>query len=345
MIGTGGIGTGAFFLLDGNSTLGREESRSGRFLDRRDYCKLHIVSHYVRALLGKDFHTIPIGLVGNDDAGKALLFEMEEAGIDLNYVKILDDVRTLFSFCFIYPDGSGGNLTTADSASSRVTPEYVERSRDVFKLYRGRGIALAVPEVPVNARLRILNLGTEYSFFRVASFTTGEMEEAVKRNALSAIDLVALNIDEAWMIAFLLQNKKDDGPLSKDSLKKESEKAEVAEKAIELIYKNYPSLLVTVTAGKNGSWGWDGERLTHFPAVEVDAVSTAGAGDAFLAGIIAGIVAGLKVSEAQELATLVASLSVTSPHTIYREIDRSLLRRFRLDKGVPLSERVRELIM
>ena len=52
LIGTGGIGSGMFFALDGNHTLGREESRSGHFLDRRDYCKLHIVSHYVRRLLG-----------------------------------------------------------------------------------------------------------------------------------------------------------------------------------------------------------------------------------------------------------------------------------------------------
>ncbi len=61
MIGTGGIGSGRFFALDGNHTLGREESRSGRFLDRRDYCKLHIVSHYVRPLLGPSFTAIAIG--------------------------------------------------------------------------------------------------------------------------------------------------------------------------------------------------------------------------------------------------------------------------------------------
>ncbi len=40
MVGTGGIGSGRFFLLQGNQSLGREESRSGRFLDQRDYCKL-----------------------------------------------------------------------------------------------------------------------------------------------------------------------------------------------------------------------------------------------------------------------------------------------------------------
>ena len=33
LVGTGGIGHGSFFLLDGNEPLGREESRSGTFLD------------------------------------------------------------------------------------------------------------------------------------------------------------------------------------------------------------------------------------------------------------------------------------------------------------------------
>ena len=47
LIGVGGIGTGIFFELEGNATLGRNESRPSRLLGVRDYCKLHIVIHYV----------------------------------------------------------------------------------------------------------------------------------------------------------------------------------------------------------------------------------------------------------------------------------------------------------
>ena len=54
VVGTGGIGSGIFLALEGNRTLGREESRPADLLDQRDYCKLHIVSHYVRRLLGPD---------------------------------------------------------------------------------------------------------------------------------------------------------------------------------------------------------------------------------------------------------------------------------------------------
>ena len=47
LIGVGGLGTGIFFELEGDHTLGRNESRPGRLLDVKDYCKLHIVIHSV----------------------------------------------------------------------------------------------------------------------------------------------------------------------------------------------------------------------------------------------------------------------------------------------------------
>ena len=128
LIGTGGIGSGMFFALDGNHTLGREESRSGHFLDRRDYCKLHIVSHYVRRLLGSSFPVIPLGMVGADEVGERLLGEMAEVGLDLRYVGRAENRRTLYAMCLIYPDGSGGNVTENDSACAAVDAGWIARA-------------------------------------------------------------------------------------------------------------------------------------------------------------------------------------------------------------------------
>ncbi len=122
MVGTGGIGSGEFFALRGNHTLRREESRGGRFEDRRDYCKLHIISHYVRTLTGPYLAVYPVGRVGGDETGLRLLREMSDAGLDLAYTRRVAGERTLRSVCLTYPDGSGGNLTADDSASARVTP-------------------------------------------------------------------------------------------------------------------------------------------------------------------------------------------------------------------------------
>jgi ribokinase len=330
MIGVGGIGAGAFFALNGNHTLGREESRGGRFLDRQDYCKLHIVSHYVRTLLGASFSAVLIGKVGDDEVGKRLLTEMEEAGLDMQYVRCCPGQQTLFSFCFVYPDGSGGNLTTDDSACSKVDAGLVLQAEPEFARFDGRGVALAVPEVPISARRALLKLGTKYHFLRVASFTSGEMMTAIEVGILSDVDLLAINIDEAAVAAELFSVQ--ESPLT------------VVETAVKKLRSINPGIRISITAGTHGSWSWDGVSLSYVPKYEAEVQSTAGAGDAHLAGIIVGLAAGLALSEAQQVGTLVAALSVTSPHTIHKGIDRGALRTFVEVAKAPVCDSVRRLL-
>jgi len=314
MIGVGGVGSGMFFLLNGDHTIGREESRSGSFIDRRDYCKLHIISHYVQILLGTDFKVIPIGLVGDDDVGNNLMNEMSDAGFTMDFMERSPGSQTLFSFCFIYPDGSGGNLTTDDSACSKVDGYFVEKAKRKFEQFRGQGIVLAAPEVSLEARNRLLELGSDYNFFRVASFTSEEMHSVIQSDILSRTDLLAINFDEA--AAAVEMPVDDNNPLS------------VIEAVIEKLGGIKGDMNISITKGKEGSWSWDGSDLHHVPIHQAEVESTAGAGDAHLAGLIVGFTAGLSLQDAQELATLVGSLSVTSPHTINKDIDRESLRLF-----------------
>src|ERR1035437_8165319 len=133
IIGTGGIGSGKLFVLNGNHTLGREESRSGHFLDVRDYCKQHIILHYIKILLGPGYLVMPVGKIGDDDIGRALFKEMSETGFIMDKIEIVSNRSTLFSFCFYYPDGSGGNLTTDDSASLLVDEPYIGKAESNIK--------------------------------------------------------------------------------------------------------------------------------------------------------------------------------------------------------------------
>jgi ribokinase len=332
MLGVGGIGSGSFFVLDGEHSLGREESRSGHFIDRRDYCKLHIISHYVKTLLGDEFHTLPISKVGDDEAGQRLIKEMSAAGLDLRHVQTIPGAQTMFSFCFLYPDGSGGNLTTDNSACDQVGVDDVSRAEVDFARYRSAGIALAAPEVPVPARRELLQLGTKYGFWRVAAFTSAEILPAMQMSLLAEIDLLTLNRDEATAVAGTSSRSDNGSPRP------------IMEAALARLGTINPRLLVMITAGKDGSWSWDGENLRQVPAFPVDVVGTAGAGDAFLAGVIAGKVAGLRLEEAQELGTLVAAHAVTSPHTIDPRIDRRSLHSFADRNKFALSARVGQLL-
>ena len=330
LIGVGGIGAGLFFALNDDHTLSREESRSGHFLDQRDYCKLHIIAHYVQTLLGPQFTTLPIGRVGDDDAGRKLIDEMKTCGMDTRFVKVCPDAKTLMSICLIYPDGTGGNLTMDDSACSRVDAQVVSEAGAEFARFTWRGVALAAPEVSLAARQKLLQLGTQHHFFRAAAFTTSEIHPAIEMGLLGMTDLLGINLDEATALA----SRTAEGTMPEA----------VVEATVGRLRELNPGIQVSITAGKQGSWAWDGKSLAYLPALPVEVASTAGAGDAHLAGLIVGLAAGLEMHQAHELATLVAALSVTSPHTINPYVDRDLLRGLAERVGMPVSNEVRALL-
>lgn len=330
LIGVGGVGTGQFFLLNGNQTLGREESRAGHFLDRRDYCKLHIIAHTVQRLLGPGFTAIPVSRVGADEPGRRLRREMQDAGLDVRYLAEDPALPTLFSFCFQYPDGSGGNLTTDVTAAYAVSGQDVAASQPEFARFTGRGIALAAPESPPEARSALLRLGAQHQFFGVVAFTSAETTSDWALDLLRQAYLVALNLDEAAGFAGL-----DPADLPPES---------IVAAAVAALRSINDTLKVSITAGARGSWSWDGNNLHHVPAFSVPVVNTAGAGDAHLAGILAGLAWGLPVRHAQEIGTLVAAQSVTSPHTIHPNICGSNLWSFASQIHAPLADDVQRVI-
>ncbi len=330
IIGTGGIGSGKFFVLNGDNTLGREESRSGHFLDIRDYCKQHIILHYVKVLLGPSFSVIPVGKIGDDDIGQILFREMVQTGFVMNRIEIVPKVSTLFSFCYTYPDGSGGNLTTDDSASAQVDEGFIEKAAADIKNLGVRGIIMAAPEVPLKARQKILESGRQHGSFCSASFTTEEINHALKAGIIANIDLIAINMHEASTVAGSFVDKADT--------------ASIVKSAVQKLRMSNENIMVSITDGKLGSWCWDSRQMNRFPAIVTKSLSTAGAGDAFFAGILCGISLGLTLNEAQQLATLVAGLSVTSPHTIHSGVDRYSLFEFLNTSGLNFSKTIIKLL-
>jgi sugar/nucleoside kinase (ribokinase family) len=333
IVGVGGIGTGMVFALEGAHDLGRNESRPGRLLEVRDYCKLHIVAHYPAVLLGArregaPFHVLPVGKVGDDDPGRRLRAEMTAAGMDLRFVDSLPGRRTLFSVCFLYPDGSGGNITTSESAAAHLTRPDVDRALGDLD---ARTIALALPEVPLAVRHHLLVRSGERGALRVAALASAEMEEAKAARFFADVDLLALNEDEATALAGV--------PLGGD------EPRPLLDACAALLRDARPRMRVVLTAGARGAFVLDRDHWRLLPALSVEAVGTAGAGDAFLGGVLTGLALGLPLAppddsparalgSAAELGALLAAYSVTSPHTIHPDASLPSLRAFAAGLGV-----------
>ena len=339
LIGVGGIGTGLFFALEGQHTLGRNESRPARLLNIRDYCKLHIITHYISVLLGAKpsgtpFHMVPVGKVGRDEAGRRMITEMAAAGMDTRHVEPIADRPTLFSVCFQYPDGSGGNITTSESAASALTCTDVDRCAGLLAPGEPPCIVLAAPEAPLDVRGHLLRLARANHSFRAASFTSAEIEAARSKGLFSDVELLAMNEDEAEKLVGSTLNPAAPQPF--------------LEKCADVLMAFQEHIQIILSAGNQGAFAFSEGTWDYRPALNVPVVSTAGAGDALLAGVLLAIAAGIPfiqpdydrppsatrpVESAFDFGVLLAAYTVTSPHTIHPDASMDSLLAFaqRLD--------------
>lgn len=315
VIGTGGIGGGILFELEGNRALSRNETRLANLSPAKDYCKAHIILHYIARVLAPEVSVSAIGAVGRDPIGMELMQMMARVGIDTASVKTVSDSPTMYAVCMQYADKSVCNVTTAQSASSLVSPEDIMNAVDHLpRPLDISTIAIAVPEVPINARLALLELAKDKGAFCVASFLFDEALDFLEGGGLKNSDLLVINEDEA--AAFC-------GRESPDAL----ELTQACAQKLRLIN---PACLLAVTFGATGSFVSEGAGIHHIPAVPVQAVATGGAGDAFIAGIVCGLALGLPFwSEsgtcAAALGARVAAESVKEMDTIASRIDRELV--------------------
>ena len=193
--------------------------------------------------------------------------------------------------------------------------EAVVEAEPILKELGGHGIALAVPEVPLAARRALLDRATRSGLFRAASFTRVEMNEVRESGLLGQVDLLAVNLEEAAAAAGIPPGRVQ-----------RAEPAVIARRAAESLARDFPRLMLSITGGKTGSWSWDGGSLAFDDAVHVHVVGTSGAGDAHCAGVLSGLALDLPLHDAQQLGTIVAAASVTSPHTIHDRMTAELLR-------------------
>lgn len=302
VIGVGGIGTGLLFLLDGDHTLGRDESRAGYLSNARDFCKGHITMHYLSMLAG--CRCTLLGLVGDDMPGKELIEDMSKSGIDIRYIKSTKEVPTMMSICFEYPDHSGGNITASNSASSLVNDQYIMDCLKDENLSE-KTIILAVPEVPLIARIALLNQGKKFNAMTASSFSSAEIGNMINLNLLKYVDILAVNRDEASMISS--QNNYTNYTIAKS--------------CYEIIKKINPDIQLIVTVGSEGAYLFDRHDVLHVPPLDVPVISTAGAGDAFLSGLLSGMSRGLSFFQSSVIGNIVAGFAVMSQDTIARDVN------------------------
>ena len=330
VVGTGGIGTGMLFLSQQNETLGRSESRLVELSDAKDYCKQHIVLYYTTQLLLGRAPVFPIGYVGADAMGEALIQDMQEIGMHTEYVGRSTAYGTMLSICLQYPDKEGCNFTATNNAMQCVTPTYIRESMEQIGI-DSHTVVAAIPEVSLEARKELLRIGREKGALCVASVPMAEAAEFIQNEMPTLCDILAVNEEEAMALAagFGLSEAEDFKAL------------------YEQLAQRNPEMMLLITLGKKGAVTFYQGNKETVPVLSTTVVNTTGAGDACLGGMLAGLICGYpfqkghndvyfgetKLVSAVELGTLCAGIAVSYEDSIARFVTKDNLNTYLQEKG------------
>lgn len=224
------------------------------------------------------------GSIGED--GKFLLTQLQEAGVNTDYVNILKTVRT--GNAIIQNNKEGDNcIILYGGANQAITTEQVDTVLEHFQSGDFVVLQNEINEVPYiieqahNRKIKIV-------------LNPSPMDGKIKKMPLEYVDFFLLNEIEAGQI------------LGKDA--KNEIDGEILAKAL---HEKFPKSAIVLTMGEKGSIYMDSNETVLQPVYKVQSVDTTAAGDTFTGFFIGGILRGLTMKETMDMASKAAGIAVT----------------------------------
>jgi ribokinase len=229
-----------------------------------------------------------IGKVGSDAFGKQLSDHLRESGVGLEGLERSDSASGV---AMILVDAHGQNcIVVTPGANSEVTPEYIDSHQD---LIRNAGLVLTQLEIPINAVEHVSDLCFRY---KVPLILDPAPAQALPHGLLKRVRWFTPNETEA---AFYAPNgsaaANDDG----------SSRI----RARRLLAQGPEGVLLKM--GARGAYLATGGLEEQLDAIEVKAVDTTAAGDAFNGAFAVALLLGMDPLQGARFAAAAAALSVT----------------------------------
>jgi len=225
--------------------------------------------------------------IGQDVFGEEAAQLFEKEGIGTHYMKIDPEAHT--GAAVICVDNDGHNLiSVAPGANYRITPEELDEVPDLFD---NCAYLLMVLEIPISVVYHATEKAKEKG---VTVILNPAPAQKLDPKYLSMIDILTPNETETEVITGM--------PVT------DVESAMAAGR--KLVDQGLKAALITM--GETGSVLVSKDQEKHFPAPEIKAVDTTGAGDAFNGGLVYALAAGKSIEDAIDFASKVGAYSVTS---------------------------------
>jgi arabinose-5-phosphate isomerase len=257
------------------------------------------------------------GKQGDDEYGRFLRAGMDRHRIDKHIT--LDGASSSFAHIFVDPEG-GRAIYMSPAATSETTGEYL-RAKHAEYIRSSKMLSTEISQLPLDAVVAALEIARE------AGTTTILDVDIPRSDAVKSLGS-ASDFERAMKLADYLKPSK----AAVTEITGEND----ALRAAQILREQYGARAVVITDGEAGCAIASDELNDRIPAYLTKAVDSTGAGDAFLGGMIAGVIHGLNWKNALKLANACGAacceISGATP-----DLTKSRRRVFELYDGSPFD--------
>lgn len=231
-------------------------------------------------------HVEMVGCVGGDPFGKQMLEQLANEGVGTSYV--LTDSQQTTGVALIQVQDGENRITVVPGANASVTPEHVERAKDVFI---GADILLVQLEIPQETVMRAVQLAKSHGV-------------KVILNPAPA----AVLPDEIWPFVDLVTPNETEAAILTSG---QAAGADQESLAIMDVLRSLTKTDVIITQGEKGVSYYLNDAAGSYPAYRVNVVDTTAAGDSFNAALAVWHGEGYTLEQSIAYAAKVGALTVS----------------------------------
>lgn len=270
---------------------------TGRNVGQVKYIHGGVARNVAEDIANMELRPIYVGIVDETPLGKDVLEKLKRHKINTDYVMVRPDGMGLWLAVF----DSRGDVAGSISKRPDAYPIYEmleSRGDEIFS--KGDSVVLQV-DLHKDVVKKALELAEKHGL-KTCALVSNMSIAAERRDMLQRFDCFICNQQEAGLL--FLDDYSDKSP--------EEMQAILADRVVRA---KIPSMVVTM--GDQGAVYADSEGNSGFcPPRKVQVKDTTGAGDAFCAGVSAGLTYGKTLAEAVEIGTMLAASVITSSENV-----------------------------
>ena len=270
---------------------------TGRNVGQVKYIHGGVARNVAEDIANMELRPIYVGIVDDTPLGKDVLEKLQRHKINTDYVMVSPDGMGLWLAVF----DSRGDVAGSISKRPDAYPIYEmleSRGDEIFR--KGDSVVLQV-DLHKDVVKKALELAEKHGL-KTCALVSNMSIAAERRDMLQRFDCFICNQQEAGLL-FL------------DDYSEKSPEEMQAILADRVVRAKIPSMVVTM--GDQGAVYADSDGNSGFcPPRKVQVKDTTGAGDAFCAGVSAGLTYGKTLAEAVEIGTMLAASVITSSENV-----------------------------